>query len=1456
MSYASVIVEGGLFPADLLEGVATGDVPGQRPADFGDAAGRLTDAIQSAFADARAHYDSWQRRRATSTLSDTRLTREDWAAKLAELLGYGTLNRQTAALEAGGRNYPIYATAGTASDAPPVHIVGRNQALDRREGNRRSPHALVQEYLNNSEALWGMVSNGDKLRLLRDSARFSRPTYLEFDLAGIIEGNQYAEFALLYRLLHRSRLPGDGDPPNRCLLEQYYQQGLDRHGRVRENLRDGVEQALLVLGNGFLRHPGSAALRGRLADTAGGGAAGLTAEGYYRQLLRLVYRLLFLMTAEERGMLSPGPDGGGGELYAIYDSHYSVSRLRRRAEGPLGDAGGPSDLWPGLLQTFAIFGDDGKAKLLGLKALDGELFDAGGCRDLESAGCSNYALLRAMLNLSTFWDGGDDGGGRGNRRPRRRGVRRRVNYAGIDVEEFGSVYESLLDFHPRVTPGPRPEFSFAAGSERRQTGSYYTPPELVKHLVDSALEPVMEERLAGAGDKEAKAEALLGIKVCDPAAGSGHFLLAAARRIARRVAQIQSGEEEPAPAAYRAALREVIRNCIYAVDKNPLAVDLCKVALWIEGHEPGLPLSFLDHRVKCGDSLVGVASWQALEAGIPNDAYKVIAGDDRAAAAEYRKRNRDELRGKIQLRLGDDAAASGIADASQELAGRPENSVREVQAKAARYDEMRAPGQSDWWARKVACDLWTAAFFVPKGRPEEGRPEGVPTTGVLRRHLESNSAHPQLVGNAVQVSADNRFFHWPLEFAEIFGPGGPGGFDVVLGNPPWEVLQPEELKFFTIHGSDIATMAGQRRKRAISDLPQRNPELARLWDNHCRGVAAIAGFIRGSGRFPLSAKGKINTYAVFAELAHRLLNPIGRAGVIIPTGIATDHNTKDFFSNLVHSHALVSLYDFENREKVFPGIDSRIKFCLLTISGAGRIQEASQFAFFLHQAGQIGEESRRIELSIDDFRLFNPNTYTCPIFRAQRDMEIARKMYQRAGILWREAQNGAPELNPWGVDLSTMFNMTTDSGWFRTREGLEGDGWRLEGNDFVREAERYVPLYEAKLFHQYDHRFATFEGAAEEAIGRGKARNLTEEEKADPRTVVVPRYWVPEKEVLKRLDINEETDYAGTATAYGLRPTAYGLRPTAYGLRPTAYGLRPTASAITSRSDSSPERPTAGRSSARRRQSEGWATQPQSSVSALDVEHTVNYQRDQPAYPDSSAFADAGTRAQSRGSISGRWLVPFRKTTNATNQRTGIIAFTPVTGMSDRAPMLHFKDANTAMLMVSVFNSFALDFAARTAVGGTDLSYFIIKQLPIPEPAAFLAKLHAGESYAEFILPRVLELSYTAWDLRPLAEDLGYSGIGPYRWDEGRRFLIRCELEAAFFHLYGLDRDETGYIMDSFPGVRHDDIQRHGEYRTRRVILEIYDAMAAARTSGRPYATRLYPPPADPGAAHSVAPAS
>ncbi len=683
------VVEGGLFPADLLDRIGAGEAEGQRAADFarnGASPTRMADAIQAAFSAARAHWESYQYRLQTSQRSTARLTREDWVIKLTELLGYDELNRLPSPIEAGGLAYRIHATAGAAEDAPPVHIVGRDQPLDRREAqNRRSPHALVQEYLNNSDALWGIATNGDRLRLLRDSARFTRPTYIEFDLKGIVESNQYADFALLYRLLHRTRLPADGAPPNDCLLERYYQAGLDSHGRVRDKLRDGVEQALLALGNGFLAHPDSGALRESVAERDGGRAR-LSAQAYYRQLLRLVYRLLFLMTAEERKMLLD-PDNGDPALYDIYNAHYSVSNLRERAERRFGDDRVSSDLWQGLKRTLALFREEDAARAIGLRALNGELFAESACPDLESAGLSNYDLLRAMFNLSTFWDD-DDGGGR-RRRSRRSGAWRRVNYAGIDVEEFGSVYESLLDFHPRMTPGAAPsappEFGFAAGSERKQTGSYYTPPELVKELVDSALVPVMRERVDAAPDSAAKIDALLSISVCDPASGSGHFVLAAARRIATELARLRSGDESPAPAAYRAALRQVIRRCIYAVDKNPLAVDLCKVALWIEGHEPGLPLSFLDHRIKCGDSLVGVAYLSDLDAGIPNAAYKHITGDDRAAAAQWRKRNRQELKGNVPFNFADSDVAANLSHDFTDLAAMADDSPRQVHAKEARY---------------------------------------------------------------------------------------------------------------------------------------------------------------------------------------------------------------------------------------------------------------------------------------------------------------------------------------------------------------------------------------------------------------------------------------------------------------------------------------------------------------------------------------------------------------------------------------------------------------------------------------------------------------------------------------------------------------------------------------------------------------------------------------------------
>ena len=808
---------------------------------------------------------------------------EVWMAGLFELLGFLPLEYQRAAVEAGGASFSISHRTHSAENAPPIHIVAVDQPLDERGPARRTPHALVQEFLNRSEVLWGVVTNGAKLRLLRDSARLSKPTYLEFDIQAMIEGNAYGEFVVLYRLLHATRFPSSGVEPHECLLEGYYTQGIEEGGRVREKLRDGVKSALEVLGTALVEHPRNDVLR----DTLRSGR--LDEASYYQQLLNFVYRMLFLMVTEERKLLSTGADH---ERQTIYDRYYSITRLRDRAERYFaGD--GHGDLWEGLAQTFRLFRDETAAQRLGLSPLNGELFRSSACRDIESVFCPNKSFLAAMRHLSTFDDNG---------------VRRRVNYAHLDVEEFGSVFESLLDYGPVVqldgVSGVPPRFELAAGTERKQTGSYYTPPELVRELIDSALVPVIEDRLAAAMTPESKEEALLALRVCDPASGSGHFLLAAARRIAHELAKVRTGEEEPGLVQYRSAIRDVVRNCIYAVDKNPLAVDLCKVALWIEGHAAGLPLGFLDHHIKCGDSLVGVSDLSALTNGIPDDAYKTVTGDDKEAAKLYRQRNKQERTGQrsmvletpqaISVKLGEDFAVFGALD---------ERSPTDVQAKEDLYQQLRGSG-TRWWDVKTACDLWTYAFFAPLRTAGPDGLDHVPTTDNVRNALKGRNTRPQLYGEANAASQVHPFFHWPLEFPDVFEHGG---FDVVLGNPPWDQVQPEEVSFFGMHEPSIAEMAGARRKAAINKLPETDPQLGRLWESHKRSIEGLSKFGRTSGRFELTAVGKINKYSIFAETARTSCGPTGRVGMIVPSGIATDDTTKVFFADLIDRRSLVSL---------------------------------------------------------------------------------------------------------------------------------------------------------------------------------------------------------------------------------------------------------------------------------------------------------------------------------------------------------------------------------------------------------------------------------------------------------------------------------------------------------------------------------------------------------------------
>lgn len=764
--FPSIKIEGGLLGPDLLDQVVGADLPGQKPADFGlDGKRNLTDEIAATFADARALWGVFQNR--LQRLSDedvaTTVTRDAWMIPFLGLLGYAPSFNQRA-YEIDGLSFAISHRADEDEKAPPVHIVGYRQELGRVPASGRprlAPHSLVQEYLNRTENLWGIVTNGRILRLLRDSTFIRKQAYVEFDLQAILEEQRFQDFAAFYRLLHRTRLPRTDENAADCLLEKYYAHSLEQGGRVRDCLRDGVEQCILRLANGFLRHPASEDLRRRVAPDCPD-ADRITNEDFYRQLLRLVYRFLFLLVSEDRGLLSTDP---------LYREHYGVARLRRLVDNRASFTD-HDDLWQSLRVLWyllnndtrqPLFNDQPMAAALGLPVLNGELF-AG--QPLDNASISNSDLLDGFFYLAKY-------------EAARGASWQRVNYSALDVEELGSVYESLLEFHPAVQRDAAGRLMFdlvVEGRERRSTGSHYTPPELVAPLIQHALEPVLADRLRAANTPRQKEAAILALKVCDPACGSGHFLLAAARRLGKELARVRTGEDEPAPERVREAIRDVATRCIYGVDKNPLAVELCRVALWLESHEGGKPLTFLDHRIRCGDSLVGVLDLETLAEGIPDGAFKAVGGDERTAAREAKRRNAEERRHSLlNVPFADQLAALGAR--LTELDRLPEDTIEQVRAKADACRDVE--NRPEFRRLKAACNVWTAAFF----QPFPGPCGQALTTEHLRSALRDGELHhPQFDAFVLQSAIERGFFHWPLAFPEVFAAGG---FDAILGNPPF-----------------------------------------------------------------------------------------------------------------------------------------------------------------------------------------------------------------------------------------------------------------------------------------------------------------------------------------------------------------------------------------------------------------------------------------------------------------------------------------------------------------------------------------------------------------------------------------------------------------------------------------------------------------------------------------------
>ena len=675
---------------------------------------------------------------------------------------------------------------------------------------------------------------------------------------------------------------------------------------------------------------------------------------------------------------------------------------------------------------------------MALPELGSFLWDPASTGALNGAELTNFDFLEALRHLAFT---------------RQDRVLRPVDYHNLGAEELGGVYESLLALTPQVNGGGG-HFSFAefAGNRRKASGAYYTPDALVQCLLDSALDPIIEAATRGKGGAEAE-QAILSLKVCDPAVGSGHFLVGAAHRLARHLARVRAyaaGESEPSPPLYQRSLRDVIGHCLYGVDVDPMAVELCRFGLWIEALQPGKPFVFLDRHVVLGDSLLG-ATKELIEADLPDAAFKPIPGDVQSICAALRKRNRIERDGG-QRDMGFVAESQeeydSLASRSRSIDQAPDDTLDEVRAKDEQHRRLRE--SPDYLRGKEIADAWCAAFLWPK-RPGAADPPTTDTLRRLREKAKSNNGLSWRQREETERLADEyRLFHWHLAFPEVFPADGTGGFDCVLGNPPWELVKLQEKEWFAERRPEIAAAPNAAaRKRMIAALAQDDPALHQAFEAALRVAAGRSRLLRDSGRFPLCGRGTINLYAVFAELMRSIVNERGRAGCVLPTGIATDDTTKKFFQNVVATRSLVSLFDFENRSGLFPDIDSRTKFCLFTAGkGASPTADRAEFLFFAHAVDDLRDLERRLALSQDEIALLNPITRTCPIFRSGRDAALAKAIYRRVPVLAQDLQAETDRQTEWAVRFLRMFDMSGDSNLFRTREQLEAQGYRLDGNVF------------------------------------------------------------------------------------------------------------------------------------------------------------------------------------------------------------------------------------------------------------------------------------------------------------------------------------------------------------------------------------------------------------------------
>lgn len=1175
--------------------------------------------------------------------------------------------------------------------------------------SNKNPSFQIAFYMQHSGVEWGILTNGRLWRLYHKNTAHKLDRFYEIDLPALLETEDESAFLYFFAFFRRAAFL---EPT--LNLTDLLQASTEFARDIGESLKAQVYDALLHIAQGFLDF----APNHLQTDPA-------ALKAIYDNSLIVLYRLLFILYAEDRNLLPAQEPGDYKETYSLHAIKHTVSHNLDSGRHLLPDS---TRIWAQLQDLFRII--DRGSPPLKVATFNGGLFDPHKHPFMEQHRVGDARLQMALDKLT-------------------RVKKEFVDYRDLSPRHLGTIYEGLLEFHLSTnetavidgiadiegtsgidaivggtgtssatgTKGTD-HFTLALRNdkgERKATGSYYTPDYIVKYIVEETLRPLLERAVEYKTEDTDCIEAVLGIRVLDPAMGSGHFLVEATETIARYLVDLgvapQEVTAEKADLAYWK--RRVVQSCIYGVDLNPLAVELAKLSLWLTTVAKDRPLSFLDHHLRPGNTLIG-----GRLASLQNVTQLRIAGNGAKKISKSSKQKKQEQAGQISM-LSDDDFRLSMTDAvikMWDIEFVEANNIAQVKAQEALYGELKAE-LSGKYGR--LADLVTATHFgvsFDAGFWTEIADFATGRTITLRPELAEK------LTEAETLAKRYGFFHWELEFPEVFFDklGAPldeaAGFDAVVGNPPWERIKLQENEFFSSRSEAIALAPrASDRKRLIAQLPQTDPALWQAFKAASDKAEATMNYVHRAGVYPLMGHGDTNLYAVFAEKALQSVRANGRVGLLVPSGVATDDTTKLYFQELINKRRLAQLLDFENREKIFPDVDSRFKLSILIMTGEGDPQANVRCGFFLHNMAQLEDPERVFTLAPEDFKLFNPNTLTCPIFRRRRDMELTRKIYKNVPILLEKSKAEAG--NRWGVSFMRMFDMTNDSNLFKTAPAMEADGfWLGAGNIYTKGATRYLPLYEGKLVQMFDHR----------------AANIV---------------------------INPENLH----------------RP------------------------------------------------------AQQVATTEAQYRDPDYSPNSQFWIDALEVQKCLGDKPPNWMLGFKSVTAPTNIRSFICAPIPVCGVGNSIPVLHFQNSllnKLASCLVANLSSFVLDFAARQKIGGQNLNFFIVEQFPVLPPERY-ADIWHGVKFVDFITPRVLELCYTAHDLKGFADDMGYTGP-PFAWNEERRLHLRCQLDALYFHLYGLSGNEAGDILETFPIVQRQDEARYtGRYRTRDLILAYIRAYTA-----------------------------